>query len=155
MIAVKGDVLKTPFQIIAHQVNCKGVMGAGLAKQIRSNYPNLYDAYKDYCNHGACLGDFLGWVTSDKHYILNIFAQDGYGRDKRYTDYSAMYNAFANGINDYRDLYEVGNEVQLTIAIPYMIGCGLAGGDWDEVQKILFAVEKNCNVVFVAYDICS
>lgn len=155
MICVKGDVLKTPFQIIAHQVNCKGVMGAGLAKQIRDNYPNLYNAYKDYCNYGAHLGDFLGWATSDKHYILNIFAQDDYGRDKRYTDYSAMYNAFANGINDYRDLYGVGDEIQLTIAIPYMIGCGLAGGDWGEVQKVLLAVEKNCNVVFVAYDICS
>lgn len=155
MICVKGDVLKTPFQIIAHQVNCKGVMGAGLAKQIRNNYPNLYNAYKDYCNHGARLGDFLGLATSDKHYILNIFAQDDYGRDKRYTDYSAMYNAFANGINDYRDLYGVGDEVQLTIAIPYMIGCGLAGGDWNEVQKILLAVEKNYNVVFVAYDMCS
>jgi hypothetical protein len=116
---------------------------------------NQYNAYKDYCNYGAHLGDFLGWATSDKHYILNIFAQDDYGRDKRYTDYSAMYNAFANGINDYRDLYGIGDEIQLTIAIPYMIGCGLAGGDWDEVQKTLLAVEKDCNVVFVAYDICS
>lgn len=155
MICVKGDVLQTPFQIIAHQVNCKGVMGAGLAKQIRKNYPNLYNAYKFYCN-GANLGDCFGWYTHDGHYIMNIFAQDDYGRDKVYTNYEAMRTAFFNGIDTFRqaaDIYE--KDVQLTIAIPYMIGCGLAGGDWDKVQKILSEIEKSRNVVFVAYDICS
>ena len=32
MIIMNGDLLETPFQFIAHQVNCMGVMGAGLAK---------------------------------------------------------------------------------------------------------------------------
>lgn len=35
MIFVKGDLLTSPVQYLAHQVNCKGVMGAGLAKQMR------------------------------------------------------------------------------------------------------------------------
>ena len=30
-----GDILHTEADVICHQVNCKGVMGAGLAKQIR------------------------------------------------------------------------------------------------------------------------
>ena len=28
-----GDILHTEADVICHQVNCKGVMGAGLAKQ--------------------------------------------------------------------------------------------------------------------------
>lgn len=156
MICVKGDVLKAPFQIIAHQVNCKGVMGAGLAKQIKQKYPMAYERYKDHCQRGAYLGDCVGCDTPDHHYIMNIFAQDGYGRDKVYTDYDAMYQSFRRGISEFRERACEGRYVaQLTIAIPYMIGCGLAGGDWDEVQKILLAVEKDCNVVFIAYDICS
>ena len=156
MIAVKGDVLNAPFQIIAHQVNCKGVMGAGLAKQIRNKYPDMFIAYKRICDSEAAhLGDCLGWYAHDGHYIMNIFAQDGYGRDKTYTNYESMRVAFLNGIDKFRqeaDIYE--KDVQLTIAIPYMIGCGLAGGDWGKVKDVLLEVEKSRNVVFVAYDIC-
>ena len=32
---VKGNLLKAKEFIIGHQVNCKGVMGAGVAKQIK------------------------------------------------------------------------------------------------------------------------
>ena len=34
-----GDILHTEADVICHQVNCKGVMGAGLAKQIRNQIP--------------------------------------------------------------------------------------------------------------------
>lgn len=33
---IKGDLLKAEETFIAHQVNCKGVMGAGVAKQIKN-----------------------------------------------------------------------------------------------------------------------
>lgn len=39
MIVLEGNLLDAPFQFIAHQVNCRGVMGAGLAKQIKQKYP--------------------------------------------------------------------------------------------------------------------
>ncbi|WP_223260709.1 hypothetical protein [Bacillus sp. LNXM65] len=38
---VDGNILEASEDIICHQVNCKGVMGAGLAKQIKSKYPNI------------------------------------------------------------------------------------------------------------------
>lgn len=152
MIVLEGDVLNSPFQLIAHQVNCRGVMGAGLAKQIRQKYPKLYKDYKEYCDRGANLGDCICNFTSDGHYILNIFAQYDYGRDKKYTNYEAMYQAFKKGIQEFRfDACEARTVAQLTIAIPYMIGCGLAGGDWGEVKIVLETIEKECNVVFIAY----
>lgn len=47
---VHGNLLDIESGIIAHQVNCKGVMGAGLAKQIRLKYPIVYQAYIEwYC----------------------------------------------------------------------------------------------------------
>ena len=36
MRIVDGDILDIEKGIIVHQVNCQGVMGAGLAKQIKS-----------------------------------------------------------------------------------------------------------------------
>lgn len=35
-----------PEIVICHQVNCQGVMGAGLAKQIRIRWPEVYVDYK-------------------------------------------------------------------------------------------------------------
>ena len=47
---VNGNILTFPERdedtIICHQVNCKGVMGAGLAKQIRDKWPDVYDRYR-------------------------------------------------------------------------------------------------------------
>lgn len=34
---IQGDLLEAKENIIAHQVNCKGVMGSGVAKQIKQN----------------------------------------------------------------------------------------------------------------------
>lgn len=47
---VKGDILQASEDIIGHQVNCQGVMGAGLAKQIRNKYPHVYDEYRKLCS---------------------------------------------------------------------------------------------------------
>ena len=35
----------------------------------------------------------------------------------------------------------------LSVAVPYKISCGICGGDWDEVQKILAKTMKNVRCV--------
>ncbi|WP_370956757.1 hypothetical protein AB3239_10910 [Bacillus subtilis] len=43
---VKGNILDASEDIIVQQVNCKGVMGAGLAKAILNKYPNVKKEYQ-------------------------------------------------------------------------------------------------------------
>ncbi|MEE1504756.1 MAG: macro domain-containing protein [Acutalibacteraceae bacterium] len=143
MIVYKnGDTLTSTADVICHQVNCKGVMGAGLAKQIRDKYPNVYDHYKWHCKtFGQNLGvkssllgniilDFGKDIDNGKQIIASLFAQDGYGRDKRYTDYEALRKSLKC-----LSLFLGGHEN--TIAIPYQMGCGLGGGDWNIVLSII------------------
>ena len=59
-----------------------------------------------------------------------MFAQDGYGRGEIQTDYKAFENCVKN-------LKEKAEEHNLTVAMPYNIGCGLAGGDWNVIFSIL------------------
>lgn len=154
MIIIKGNLLKTPFQYIAHQVNCIGVMGAGVAKQIKEKERAVYDEYKKILNHKGAkhmLGKSWEVRCGDKRYI-NIFGQYDCGHDKQQTNYEAFKSAFEHAINNIR-LWEVHKDFTLTIAIPYKIGCGLAGGDWNVISEILESIEKEQNVVFVAYDI--
>lgn len=47
---INGDLFETTAKYICHQVNCKGKMGSGVAKQIRERYPEVYSAYRLECN---------------------------------------------------------------------------------------------------------
>ncbi len=52
LIDIKADIFKSRMQTLVCPVNCKGVMGAGLAKQFAIRYPGLRDAYEEACNNG-------------------------------------------------------------------------------------------------------
>ena len=152
MIVMSGDVLETPIEIIAHQVNCLGTMGAGLAKQIKDKYPQVESWYKIYC-HRRYTQTILGTgqiVCQANHTFFNIFGQYGYGTSKRQTDYEAFKSGFKDAILKYRFMDNDYNS-QLKIAIPYHIGCGLAGGEWKIISKILEQLEKEENVIFYSY----
>lgn len=159
MIIGRGDVLDTPIRIIAHQVNCKGVMGAGLAKQIRDKYPRVYSCYKKHCEtfNYDLLGAKAHIVNSDdtrkpEHIFINIFGQDGYGRESVQTNYQAFKDSLTEGLEFYRAVAcDCNYTVQIPIAIPYGIGCGLAGGDWNKIKNILEEIEQEENVLFFAY----
>lgn len=128
---VKGNLLYAPVDVIGHQVNCKGVMGAGIAKQLRNKYPRLFNEYKKYlATHPRPLGTVSYHAVNGKPIVANIFGQDGYGRRGRHTDYKALENALWDvAIKSYDN--------GLVVGLPYGIGCGLAGGSWDIVYKII------------------
>lgn len=156
MVIIEGDLLNAPFQVIAHQVNCMGVMGAGVAKSLRLKYPSLYESYKEMCslyerNRKDLLGLCHWYRAGDRKIILNLFGQYGFGRDKRCTDYEAFDKAMRDGIEAIKNEAFKEDGIQLCIAIPYGIGCGLAGGDWSEVKEILEKIEQDENVLFFAY----
>ena len=48
MIYVKGNLLESPVHIIAHQVNCLGIMGGGIALQIKNKWPKVFEEYKEF-----------------------------------------------------------------------------------------------------------
>ncbi|KTF59863.1 MULTISPECIES: macro domain-containing protein [Bacillus amyloliquefaciens group] len=150
MIVYKtGDILMATEDIICHQVNCKGVMGAGLAKQIRNKYPKCYVEYKEYVGKWGydatvLLGGVYYYRDKSGKVIANLFGQNGFERENQQTDYTSLRRAFHNvkgnvtGIDD-----QYGGK---SVAIPYGIGCGLAGGNWDVVQEII-------DEVFVDYGV--
>ena len=142
MITLKnGDIFSSDADVICHQVNCQGVMGRGLALQIKTKYPEAFAAYKEKCElikYGIVngLGDAQFCHVRGK-VIANLFAQYRYGTDKRHTDYEALKKA----LTSVKKAYPTAK-----IAIPYKIGCGLAGGDWSVVYAIIkevFCDEKN------------
>ncbi|UNK20688.1 macro domain-containing protein [Paenibacillus sp. N3/727] len=139
---VEGSLLDAAEDIMAHQVNCQGVMGSGIAKSLRASYSDLFPSYKQFCNNVAP-HDLLGkchMVKTGLKYVANLFGQLNYGRQKViYTDYEALQKALVSLKNE-------AQEKGLSVALPYNIGCGLANGDWDIVYKIIEDVFSDYDV---------
>ena len=81
-----GDLLTAPQKCIAHQVNCQGVMGSGVAKAIRNEYPKVYKEYREFSDYWtrtnkAMLPGYSQIVYTENRYIFNLFGQINYGYD--------------------------------------------------------------------------
>ena len=48
---VNGDLLQSNLPLIAHQTNCLGVMGAGIAKAIKNKWNSVYIQYANHCKY--------------------------------------------------------------------------------------------------------
>ena len=152
MIQVKkGNVLDSPFQVIAHQVNCQGVMGAGVARAIKTQYPEIFSIYEDTCesNGATLMGKTMLTKTNDGKIIANLFGQDSYGTHSRQTNYKSLHKALIG----LRKAMEENSLV--TLSFPHMIGCGLAGGDEEVVISLIEDVFDDSDIIYNFYDIKS
>lgn len=139
---IQGNLFDSKADIIAHQVNCRGVMGSGVARQIKERYPKTFEQYNLLCSSSLprqLLGLAQPCQENDK-LIFNLFGQENLGYDGRqYTDTAALYTAFA-GLKRYAETH------RKTIAIPYKIGCARGGADWENevfpMIQILFKDTK-------------
>jgi O-acetyl-ADP-ribose deacetylase (regulator of RNase III) len=144
IIYEKGDLLKSDTNMIAHQVNCKGIMGSGVAKDIAMNFPGVYDQYKTLCKKKKpekLLGTNL-YVFENNYCVCNMFSQDNYGsgKDEVYTDYTHFQSCIHN-------IYKECMAKNYSVAFPYKIGCIRGGGNWDIIEKILKDYFKNSDIV--------
>ena len=145
---VQGDLLQATENIICHQVNCQGVMNSGVAKSIREAFPEAYESYIKMVNHYRnsglkqkdLLGRINGAVVGENKWVANMFGQLTYGYDgKQYTNTTALFNCF-------KDIRGIAERNELSVAMPYMIGCYRGGADWKEVEELLLIAFKGYEV---------
>jgi O-acetyl-ADP-ribose deacetylase (regulator of RNase III) len=145
---VNGDLLQATENIIGHQVNCQGKMASGVAKSIRERYPQAYNEYKILTEpyikarlNQELLGmvQFIEVIEKEK-YVANIFGQFNYGYDgKQYTSPMALYNGF-------KKLRQGAELHNMSVALPYGIGCYRGGADWKEVEDLLLTAFEGYEV---------
>ena len=127
-----SNLLDVQQGIICHQTNCVGVMGAGIARQIREKWPKVYDEYLKDCAFAKSdprrlLGHVQDIAIKPGLVVANCYGQVQPGNGCM-TDYDAW-----NTILD--KLKDLSNYFNLDLHFPWMVGCGLAGGDWSIMQK--------------------
>lgn len=147
VIIKEGNVFDSDAKIICHQVNCQGVMGSGVAKEVKERYPNVYTAYHNYCEENKdCPARMLGvaqMVPVDEEcsqWIANCFGQNGYGYDgKQYTSVVALMDAF-------KEVARLAKASGVKVAMPYGIGCVRGGARWALVKEIIDVTFKDVDV---------
>jgi len=145
---LKGNVLDAKTDVIAHQVNCKGQMGGGVALQIKNQYPEVFDLYYSLCKESGYKKLLLGTMQlckTKKKLIANLFGQYDCGGSELLTDYDALKTSMKNLS---KNMEELGLK---SVAFPDMIGCGLAGGERAVVLEMIEEVFADFNVEIWAY----
>jgi O-acetyl-ADP-ribose deacetylase (regulator of RNase III) len=137
MNVVEGDLIKLAlngsFDVIVHGANCQCTMGAGIAKAIKSEFPEAFQA-----DLRTTKGDSskLGTISTAEVVrsgraltIVNAYTQLNYRGPKVRVDYDAIRDAM-------REVRRRFGEKR--IGYP-RIGAGLGGGDWDRISSIIDA----------------
>ena len=125
LLNLKGS----PTTPLLHVVNCQGVMGSGIAKEIKERIPSAYEDYREsYTTDNLKLGKITD-SDGDDPWVINMAAQEFYGTDERHLNYGALAAC----------LGQINLEIPLPkrVIVPYLMGCGLAGGDWEIVEEML------------------
>lgn len=142
IVQKQGNIFNSETGVVAHGVNIHGVMGAGIAKEVRSRHPDVFEIYKDHCRRGTLKTGMLLPVFSEAderpRWIFNISSQDAPGKH-------ASYEWLESGV---RKSYEFLVRKGLRgIAFP-RIGAGIGGLSWERVEKIITAyAEKHPEIV--------
>lgn len=112
-------------QAIAHGCNGQGVMGAGVALEVKKRWPDLYDYYQELCKHGNFQVSY-GHHTQDDKWVFNLHTQPKPGPC---ATLDLIRVALTKLDQDAQDL-EVAS-----VALPW-IGCGLGGLKPSQVKPL-------------------
>lgn len=158
----RGNVLNAPETCIVHQCNCTTRLPHGLSNAIATRYPEC-DVYsrrggttRNIASQPDTPGTIKVFATKDRSkQIICFLAQWAPGRPHRYShiyppppseDTLLQRTVWFQQCLRALEL-RVG---QTTVAIPHKIGCGLAGGLWDDYEKML--QESSVNFIVYCYD---
>ena len=135
MQKIKGDLiqlaLEGEFDVIIHGCNCFCTMGAGIAKQIKSTFPEAYQAdLQTEKGNQSKMGD-ISWTKVEtpkgELIIVNGYTQVHWKGSGRKVDYDAVRAVFQKVKQQFSGF---------RIAYP-AIGAGLAGGNWAIISAII------------------
>jgi O-acetyl-ADP-ribose deacetylase (regulator of RNase III) len=125
---ITGDIFDSKEKYLCHQCNCVTNKAAHLSKDVFTKYPYA-DAYS-----GRVEPDKPGTIQvkgngQDQRYVINMFGQYYPGKSKY--PYSNLDGIEIRRKYFYKCLLRIAKLSELeSLAFPWRIGCGAAGGDW-------------------------
>ena len=163
---IKGNLLDFPrhdpndpdhyigINAIAHSCNTRNIMGGGIAKQIKSRYPQAYEAdTKAFNIEYDKDGQYVNWLgkfskaeinskflPDGKGYIYNMYTQASIGGGRQ-VHYEKFWQALKRVEQDLYAMnvakHEYDGSAPPVLGLPHGISCGLAGGNWGIIKAMI------------------
>ncbi len=151
---VKGDATAPAGdgqKIIVHVCNDLGKWGKGFVLAISRHWKAPEKAYRAAytdASQALALGDVQFVQVDDSITVANMIGQHGIKRQNSKAAPPIRYSAIRQGLQTIAD-YAL--EHQASIHMP-RIGCGLAGGKWEEIETLIGETLLAAGVSVVVYD---
>lgn len=174
---LKGDATVprnsgTEATVICHCCNAFGGWGRGFVVPLGMKYPKAKNDYVDFCRpyqlSNVKRNDLMGQVclskVDDNVYVANIIGQYYYSRNQRdFLNQAGVmpeflptkdrrlvnYESIRMGL---RKLVSLMNGTEFIVQMPKM-GCGLAGGNWEIIEKIIVEELSVNNIQVYVYEL--
>ena len=130
------DIFKTECEVIVNAVNCVGVMGKGIALQVKTKYPEVFKRYKNICDKKMLKPGLLQIVKTKDKTILNF-------PTKIHWKNNSQIEWIEEGLIKFVESYKergIGS-----IAFP-PLGCGNGNLNWEEVKLLMLKYLNNLDI---------
>lgn len=136
-----GDLFFSDALALGHGVNIRGFMNAGIAKEFRIRFPEMYTEYQDLCRGGDLYaGHVMPWRTpKGNRWVYNLASQNDPGPYARleWLDSSV------------REMVQHASRQAIPkVALP-RIGCGIGGLEWSDVERVLSGIARDSDSVHI------
>lgn len=124
---LKGNLFESVAGTLVNPVNCRGVMGKGLALEFKRRWPEMYQEYRKYCQTEDFRVGRPMLFLGDAHTSILCFPTKD---DWRAPSTLAIIEAGLRGLHEFDSAnFSTG------IAFP-ALGCGLGGLKWPVVKPL-------------------
>jgi len=131
-----GDLFSSNADALVNTVNCKGVMGKGIALQFKKKFPECFVLYKETCNNCNLNPGKLMYIRNEilpadmiaKRPGIILFPTKIHWKDKSKLEWIDI------GLYFLKQHYKVWKLT--SVAMP-QLGCGLGGLNWNDVKSLI------------------
>jgi O-acetyl-ADP-ribose deacetylase (regulator of RNase III) len=130
---VRGDILLTEAQAIAHGIAPHDHFNQGLALALRERFPAMAKDFRHYCHlQNPKAGHAWLWAGPEK-VIVNLMTQEAASDEKAHPGKATAHNV-GHALKELRGIIE-SQGIQ-SIALPRLAN-GVGGMEWSEVEPLI------------------
>lgn len=128
IIEINGLIFDSVCQTIVNPVNCKGIMGKGLALEFKLRFPEMFKNYYDVCQKKLLKPGSLLLYIKTKPWILNFPTKFDWKQPSK-IEY------IESGLIKFSNIYKTKGIT--SVAFP-KLGSDLGGLEWDIVRPLMY-----------------
>lgn len=138
-IIKNSNIFNSHCKTLVNTINCVGVMGKGLALEMKNRYPEMFEQYHSFCERNLIdIGKLWLYKTDDK-WVLNF-------PTKKHWKNNSEYEYIELGMQKFLETYKDKNIK--SIAFP-MLGCNNGGLNKDKVLEIMTKYLIKCEDIII------